>query len=374
MANKIKCYRPWTSIHVDANSGPIGQGMTPCCWYKKTLSRLNKDATFENTFLNDEWEQARKEMYEANGGLPVNCPIYCQGVLGGDYFDDRLKHVIENYIELGKKWDRTPLEFAGTVANACNLKCKMCWIFDDFDYVINMEGMHRVVGDIKQVIREQGQDPNLPKFTVALSGGEVFYAKPMRETLYALLEDPEIGITHNTGFITNLTIWDQKFWDLLALKPNAISNIVVSIDGWDRESYNDIRGVDKFNTVMENLEKMFQWREDHKETHGYWHIGINSLIQTTTYPHLKEIIDLFIDKPASTCFIPLIVGYKAEESWQCYNLPEHQQSCLDAIRDAIQYMHTIQVDESNQQKQISHRELLESLYRNEAYLIELMKR
>lgn len=374
MANKIKCYRPWTSIHVDADNTPLGQGMTPCCWYTKNLSRLNKDSTLDNTFLNDSWDQARREMYEANGALPVNCPIYCQGIIDGDFFDERLRPIIENYIALGKKWDRTPLEFAGTVANACNLKCKMCWIFDDFNYVIQLEGMHQVIGDIKQVIREKGQDPNLPIFTVSMSGGEVFYAKSMRETLYSLLEDPDIGVSHNTGFITNMTIWDQKFWDLLALKPNAISNITISIDGWDRESYNDIRGVDKFDTVMANLQKMFQWREYHMETHGYWPISVNSLIQTTTYPHLKEIIDLFINLPITFNFIPLILGYKSDAEWQCYNIPEHQQPCLDAIKDAIVYMQNMEIEEGNWKKHTNHHEMLASLYRNETYLTELMNR
>jgi sulfatase maturation enzyme AslB (radical SAM superfamily) len=366
--NKIGCYRPWVSIHVDESS----QGMKPCCWVKQNLSVLQSDSTLENTFFNENWEKMRVDMYNANGNLPTQCPMYCQTRLDDEYYDNLFHERITSYIENSIKWDQAPFEFASTIANACNLKCKTCWIFDNFDYVINIEGLNRVIADILDKSKDNVKN-GWPMFDINMTGGEIFYAKPMRETLYKYIQDPEAGKTFNISFITNGTIWDQKFWDILETKPNSISHITMSIDGYDKDSYENIRGVDKFDTVHQNLDKMIEWRNSHIETHGKWSIYINTLINSVTYPKLKLIVDIFREKDVYVNFIPLVVDYKPNHPFQCYNKKEHQQLCLDSIRDAKNYvveMVRSLSDDSENKWQLNS--MIISLQRNETYVMNLM--
>jgi len=289
--NKIACYRPWVAIHIDETS----QGMKPCCWVRENLSTLQSDSTLENTFFNEGWEKMRTDMFNADGKLPSQCPIYCQGKLTNSYYDDLFYDKIERYVHDSITWDQPPFELAATIANACNLKCKTCWIFDNFDYVINTEGLNRVLSDILEKSKDNEKN-GYPLFDINMVGGEIFYAKPMRETLYKYIQDPDAGKVFNISFITNGTIWDQNFWDILETKPNSISHITISIDGFDKDSYEMIRGVDRFDTVLQNLDKIIAWRDAHVETHGYWGIYINTLINAVTYPMLKLIVDLYKEK------------------------------------------------------------------------------
>lgn len=369
MSNKVACYKPWTAFYVDNGT----QGVKPCCWVREPLGYLNDEATLESSWKTPEWEQMRKDMWEANGELPKQCPIYCQHKLSDPFHEKVFNPLIEDHINNSKVWELAPYDFSATIANACNLKCKMCWIFDDFDYVISKDGYNRVLDQVKSqaaLNAEQG----IPPLVINLSGGEVFFAKAMRSTLYELVEDPNAGKTFKFNFVTNLTIWDQKFWDLLEQRPDSFSGITISIDGWDEESYLNIRGVDRFSTVMANLDKVMKWREEHVETHGYWPININSLIQTTTYPHLKDIIDLYMKKDTVVSFIPLILSYKPDAPWQCFNLPEHQRPCLLAIQDAIHHIQSTypEYDQTEWKQGWQKWSILTSLQRNEAYLKKII--
>lgn len=369
--NKIACYRPWNSYYVENSN----QAVKPCCWVNKPLATLNDDSNLENSYQTEEWEEMRRDMYNANGELPSQCPIYCQQKQDHEWYHKTYNTLVSTYINENRKWDLAPVEFSATIANACNLKCKMCWIFDDFDYVISEKGLNRVLEDIK-LLTPNNKENNIPdELSINIVGGEVFYAKPLRNILYNLINDENVGKTFKFNFITNATIWDQKFWDIMVEKPNALNCMTISIDGYDKKSYLDIRGVDSFDKVMENLDKIIEWRNNHSETHGYWSININSLIQTNTYKHFKEIIDLFMERDTILSFIPLVISYKPNAEWQCYNLPEHQIPCLDAIKEAIIYINTFKYDDAPETgediywfKKQQQQSIKESLERNQQYL------
>lgn len=365
--HKIACYRPWTSYYVETST----QHVKPCCWYKGGLAKIQDNSTLENTFQNEDWQQLRNDMYYANGHLPSGCPIYCQNKQSDPYYEQRLYTEVEKYILSNQIWDHPPVEFSATIANACNLKCKMCWIFDDFDYVINEKGVNQVLDDILKATKNETLE--VTKLDLNMSGGEVFYAKAMRSSLYKLINDPNVGQTHTISFITNATIWDQKFWDILEQKPKAISNITISIDGHNKESYANIRGVDSFDKVLRNLDKMIAWRDQHENTHGFWQINVNSIIQSTTYPYLKEIIDLFLHRDVVLSFIPLIIDYRPEGDWHCFTKKEHQIPCLHAIKDAIKYIDSFDFSDDTKWKQRWNQwSIRTSLQRNQEYLEKII--
>lgn len=367
--NKIACYRPWTSLYIENSTNAT----KPCCWVHDHLGYIDNDATLKSTFQTEKWEKMRKDMYDANGELPKQCPVYCQHKQNEDFFEKTYQSRVYASQMLNMPWSTAPFELSATVANACNLKCKMCWIFDDFDYEIPQEGLNRILDEIKaETLHNQAF--GLPQLSINLSGGEVFYAKPMRDSLYKLINDKAAGNTFKFNFVTNASIWDQTFWDLLAAKPNALNCVTISIDGYDSESYLKIRGVDKFETVLSNIDKIIAFRNEHVKENDFWPIHINSLIQTTTYPKLKEIIDLFLEKDVVLSFIPLVVSYKSEAEWQCFNLPEHQQPCLDAIDQAIEYVKTFENLKDDWKLGWNLWSIKTSLERNRTYLSSLMQK
>ena len=367
--HKIGCFRPWTSYYVENST----QSVKPCCWVRDDLAILDDNSTLENTFYNDNWEKMRRDMVEANGALPKQCPIYCQHKHDQEWFYQAFGSNIQNWFESGERWNGAPFEFSATIANACNLKCKMCWIFDDFDYEISQRGLNTVLDQLKEKTKNNKEN-GLPMLDINLVGGEVFYAKPLRNSLYNLINDENAGKTFRFNFITNATIWDQKFWDILETKPNALSHITISIDGHNRETYHSIRGVDKFDTVLLNIDKMIEWRNQRSNNQEFWPIYINSIIQTETYPHLKEIIDIFLNKEVVLSFIPLVIDYKPDSPWQCFNLEEHRKPCLNAINDAITYIDSFNFDENEWKKGWCKYTIKTSLERNKAYLEEIIEK
>lgn len=369
--NKVACYRPWTSLYIESSTNAT----KPCCWVPEHLGYIDNESTLKSTFQTPGWEKMRKDMYDANGELPSQCPKYCHHKQNEDFFEKTYQSRVFASQMLNMQWDTAPFELSATVANACNLKCKMCWIFDDFDYEIPQEGLNRILDEIKTKTLHN-QAFGLPQLSINLSGGEVFYAKAMRDNLYKLINDKNAGNSFKFNFVTNASIWDQTFWDLLAKKPQTLNCITISVDGYDSESYLKIRGVDKFETVLSNIDKIIEFRNEHVKKDDFWPIHVNSLIQTSTYPKLKEIIDLFLQKDVVLSFIPLIISYKSEAEWQCFNSPEHQQPCLDAIDQAIEYVESMlnqRENDNDWKKGWNLFSMKTSLERNRIYLNELMQ-
>lgn len=365
--SKIGCYRPWTSFFVENGT----QKVKPCCWLPSNPGGiLTKDSTLESTFQAIEFEQLRYDMFKAEGELPNQCPIYCQHRQNGEWIENLYYDKVREYIENEKVWDFSPFDVSVTIANACNLKCKMCWIHDDFDYVVS-SGINNIFEELRKA-SEKNLEQGLPLLDINLTGGEVFYAKPLRKTLYELANDENLGKTFKMSFITNATIWDQAFWDTISTKKSPLTHVVVSIDGHDRETYNSIRGLDKYDTVLTNLDKIIKWREEHMDTVGFFQICINSLVQTETYPHLKEIIDTFIDRDVELSFIPLIIDYKSEMDFQCFNMDEHRQAVLDSIEDTLAYINSIECEEGTY-KATNKKSIIASLDRNRNYIDTLIK-
>ena len=351
--NKIGCYKPWSSLYFENSTNESG----PCCWVTGGYGKLKNDSNLDDVWATDTWEKLRRDMYDANGELPTQCRLYCNGKQ--EHTSASYERAIYEWSQNQNKWSMPPYEVALTVANACNLKCKLCWIFDDFDYVIPMEGAERV---IEQVRTHENSDTGLMT-TINLSGGEIFYAKPMRKLVYDLVNDDDCGKGFTLSFISNATVFDEKWWDIIKDKPRALNICNISIDGWDRESYMNYRGKDVFDTVTKNVDKIIKWRNENMHSHGHLIIYINSLIMTKTYPHLKEIIDLWWDKEVELLFIPLIIGYKADDQEQVYNNPVLRLACRDKISEALEYLETKEVtnDFKNRNKMSMKRTLNDNL-------------
>ena len=360
--NKIGCYKPWATLYFENSSNNAG----PCCWLTgPEYGKLNNDSNLSDVWGTDAWEKLRRDMYEADGGLPTQCRLYCNGKQ--TYINPLYQQSVIEWAMNDKRWELPPQGLALTVANACNLKCKLCWIFDDFDYVIPMEGAERVIKQIRESVIP-GQDH---KFAMNLSGGEVFYAKPMRKLVYQFAEDPTLGAEFQFGFITNSTVYEEKWWELIKNKRHAICDYVTSVDGWDVESYKNSRGRDMFDQVLTNVDKVIKWRDDHMDTHGYFNIFINSLIMTKTYPHLKDIIDLWWNRNVKLQFIPLIVHYKPDDSEQVYNIPELREDCLVKLNEALDYINSKEITVWYQEE--NRNSIVRSLKDNIEYLNNLIK-
>ena len=323
---KILCTRPFDSLFVQPSTNEV----TPCCWINNGLGRLNENSSLESAWNNFKWRAFRWEMIEksAKNELPALCPKYCAGKKEGV-----------------AKAQPYPSEMTITVANQCNLKCEMCWIFDDYEYKIDSTVLFRIIEEITQNSDEV--------LNIGLSGGEIFYSKAMREVLYRLLDYDNVKIS----FITNATIWDKKFWEILEKNPNKLNNVTISVDGWDRASYEKLRGRDRFDVVLKNIDKYIDWMKQHQKHK----ISINSIIQTATFRNLKDIVSLWEGKDVNLCLIPLIIYYKPEDPSQCY-INELQDECLQKLIELKEYC-----------KESADFTLKESIERNINYVFDLKK-
>ena len=360
--NKIGCYKPWATLYFENSSNNAG----PCCWLTgPQYGKLNNDSNLSDVWDTDAWEKLRRDMYDADGGLPTQCRLYCNGKQ--TYVNPLYAKSVAEWAMTNNRWHLPPQGLALTVANACNLKCKLCWIFDDFDYVIPMEGAERIIKQIRET-NIPGQDH---KFAMNLAGGEVFYAKPMRKLVYQFADDPKLGEEYQFGFITNSTIHDEIWWDKIKNKRHAICEYVTSVDGWDAASYMNYRGKDMFDQVISNLDKVIKWREDNMETHGNFNIFINSLIMTSTYTHLKDMIDFWWTRKVLLQFIPLIIGYKSSDLEQVYNKPELREGCLFRLKEALDYVHNKEWEHKYQEG--NKWSIIRSLNDNIEYLENIIK-
>jgi len=94
---------------------------------------------------------------------------------------------------------------------------------------------------------------------------------------------------------------------------------------------------------------VIKWRDDNIETHGYFNICVNSLMMTSTYSHLKDIIDLWWTKKINLQFIPLIIGYRAHDLEQVYNKPELREDCLFRFKEALEYITNKECEHKHQE-------------------------
>lgn len=128
------------------------------------------------------------------------------------------------------------------LTNNCNERCNHCYMYSgEFKFEeLTVSQWKKVISDFK----------NCGGKGITFTGGEVTVYKGFEEI---------IKYTHNIGIhttvLTNGVLWDQNLIESIY---KYIDEIQVSIDGYDRESYINVRNFDGFENAIETIVSFYK--------------------------------------------------------------------------------------------------------------------
>lgn len=181
-----------------------------------------------------------------------------------------------------KNCDFSQMKFRTVVVNfahACNLRCKHCF----YDKTSSPEIMDKYF----QTIRGLSKVRCDVAFT---EEGEPFFDK---QRAFIALSNFGGELTKTIFLTTNatlLTAADINTLHKIASSKTVYYSFVVSCDGITPETYKNIRGVDKFYTVIQNIKEIIKHQ---KEDNWIGLDGINFVVQPDNLHELSKVRDFF---------------------------------------------------------------------------------
>ncbi len=184
---------------------------------------------------------------------------------GGYHFYDRVTglHILMNEVSPAKEdWSPAPSLVSVALTNVCDLACHFCYAPKSTDQL----SFNRLLDWCKELDK-------LGVLEVAFGGGD--------PTFYKKLPDLCKEIWNNTNLGISITTHGHKLDKTLV--SNLVGNVSIirfSVDA-PEPIYSDIRGR-KLKDVVRNIEF----------TQGKIHVGINTVINPLTLPHLDHLAQL----------------------------------------------------------------------------------
>ncbi|WP_455393171.1 DUF3463 domain-containing protein [[Eubacterium] cellulosolvens] len=158
------------------------------------------------------------------------------------------------------------------VTRKCNSKCSFCPIGNEKKYIkegeVGTEAMKKILG--------QFSDLNI--IAVSFLGGEPMLRKDVCELA-------EYG--HNRDMIIQVSTNGINLHKMMDRATAAFDVIVISLDVVDRELYHEIRGVDKYETVVDNIKSAQELAEKNK-----CNILINTVVCSKNLDQIPKVIKL----------------------------------------------------------------------------------
>lgn len=145
----------------------------------------------------------------------------------------------KNFIENSLEKSQGGLQMHLFLTNKCNLRCRHCYMFSGESY--ENELSEKEIKDLLLGFKE-----NKGKYLI-LSGGEV----ATRKDFFNIIE-----YAHNIGLevsiMTNGTLWTDEMIDRAT---KFLSGVQVSIDGYNKEEYEKVRGKGQFEKAMHCVDR-----------------------------------------------------------------------------------------------------------------------
>jgi MoaA/NifB/PqqE/SkfB family radical SAM enzyme len=284
--NKVAlCHAPFNSMYFNVH-GEVGP-----CWL--TLDNKDKypDKSIRDIWFGDKFSKLREELKTTMGHQCITCR---KNIESGNYISV-LSKLYDHSYEIGSY--PSMMEFE--LSNRCNLECIMC------------------KGDLSSTIRKLRDElpelsiPYDDKFVEQLEefiphleeakflGGEPFLID-IYYKIWQVIEklNPSIKIT----VTTNGTAFTKKIEDLL----NSLHfSIIISIDSFNKITYNKIRLRGDFEKVMENFEKFREYTHKKK---SYFGVSINPLREN--WHEIHDYVNFCNQKNASVWFNTVVYPHE----------------------------------------------------------------
>lgn len=180
-----------------------------------------------------------------------------------------------------------PLDVIAESSNACNLRCVMCFHVDDDLPVTKTTAVQNMTMDTFKKIVDECAKNGLPALKLSWRG-EPMLNKNFTEMLrYA----KDKGILEVTS-LTNATLMDEKICrEIVAAK---LDQLVISIDGFTKETYEKIRVGADFETVKNNVMNLIKIRNNARKPFirlQYTESSINRHETADFYAYWKDKVD-----------------------------------------------------------------------------------
>lgn len=323
---KMKCVRPWLTLFNNDKC-------RVCCTQKTNIGTVDENSTLESIWNSEKAQELRRDMIESskNDTLPhKHCPENCTELTTLDEHKNGkilIHDELRNEILDGKTiLSQSPIEVGMVIDSICNLKCKMCWIFDEKTklHEIDEQGTVRILSDIKD------KSPDLTHY-VQLIGGEVFYSKYSRYIFKRCVEK-----NFKIRLITNMSIFDEKLLNTIPI--NNITNVIISADAGTKDTYTKIkRG--NWDIFQNNINKLCEWKNNRSLLgERFWNINISHIIMRSNYTELLSSIDQYLKYPAHLEFICILPSYRPNSYEQIFHTIPLQEDLLFRLNEAIDYV------------------------------------
>ena len=277
---------------------------------------------------------------ETLANLDKGCiPEYCQNCLylqdiDENEFSDKIKH-IEIY-----HW------------NQCNCACFYCSNRESTKLKIttrrHQKGVVRMMPMLKELQKLNLFDKNL---RVALVGGEPTLLGEFTDILKFVIKN-----RYSVDILSNGILYEK--YVPITLKSTADSYITISLDCGTRETFKKIKGVDKFNDVIKNLEKYVKESKEASKN-----IIIKYIILKGVNDN-KEEVDNWIDACKNvgiTNFFPSIEF--------CHSIKEPEKhEITDNVCEIYEYIKK-RLPEINPDFNVSTYDFVEEFIKNRSYKI-----
>lgn len=238
------CKAPWVSISIGMD-GTI----SPCC-YTINYDRNNEKAKWGKYAIKEIWESEIFQIYRKSiksGLLPDACSI-CRDKIARKEFSS-LK--TQEFVRFNHK-TKTPLIIELSVDNTCNLECIMCNSINSSKIASIKNSGFKGINNYERLFIELKE--YIPKLEeMIFTGGEPFLSKFYFRLWNEIIEtNPNCKITLNT----NCTVLSKEAKEIIE-KANFSFN--VSIDSFNKKTYESIRKNADFETTLNNFKYLVNY-------------------------------------------------------------------------------------------------------------------
>jgi radical SAM protein with 4Fe4S-binding SPASM domain len=197
-----------------------------------------------------------------------------------------------------------PLHLLIEPVSSCNLRCTMCFQVDEsFSRDSKFMGMMDI--ELFKKIIDDASNNNIKALTLASRGEPTLHPKLGEMLEYCKGKFFEIKIN------TNATRLNEKL--IHQILKNDITDMVFSIDSFEKEEYESIRVLGNFEQVLNNIEKFKEIKEKfYPESRCATRVSGVKIRKSQNTEKFKEFWKKYVDH----------VGFvEMEERWDTYNNP-----------------------------------------------------
>lgn len=290
----IKCTLPWTQLNI-----AVGDTVRVCCWAKVPIGRLEDFPTLEAAWNGPAIRAFRRAM--STGEVEGICSEFCPHLQNGNHTSDKFdasgsagtssRKAIRDAIENKKETVAVPpLRLTASLDDVCSLSCIMCtW----------NSGRFRIHPNFYTLL-----DTAAPALEdLELLGGEPFSSRQVLDLLKHADQHPP---AYEFSFITSLIRLP-----LTLLRKVRLKQIIVSIDGATKETYEKVRIGARWETVMENLSRLLEF---HRAAPKPFHLQVHFTVMGANLHEIPEAVRLFNRLGVPLYFAP-VLGPTEDNLW-----------------------------------------------------------